>query len=252
MKIIRPDDVEPTVNPNAMEHKDGSQVHRRILSYPDGGPSTIDVGYNQSSRELDIAIPYAYNKHEYCYNIRGSVRAVNDGETVEAGTGMFMWRPAGAATYRVSTADNYSSICAFGPARTDGWSHRLPPEEVGKWDGDPAGKPQPQFRSLEDVASSPFAGARASGTIIHRKMFDTPHMEVSHTIMEESASLEIAAHDREDVYWLESGAASVTSGDINLMMNAGEFLHVRPGESIEALAVRGRSVLLRWSAPAAA
>lgn len=250
MKIIRPDDIAPTINPAIPEHVDGRQVHRRILSHPDGGPSTIDVGFNQSSVEMNVTEPYAYDKHEYCYNVRGSVRVVNDDGMAEVGTGAFMWRPARAASYRISTMGNYSSICAFGPARTDGWSHRLPPEEVGKWDGDPADKPQPQFRSVADVAPTPFPGARVSGTVAYRQMFDTAHMEVSHIILEDGSTLAIVAQDREDIYWLETGMATIMAGDVGLTLNAGEFLHVGPGESIDELAVQGKSVLIRWSAPA--
>lgn len=250
MKIIRPQDVEPLVNPSTAAQREGRHTHRRILSYPKGGPSTIDVGYNSSVGELDLSIPYAYSKDEYCYNVRGSVRLVNDGEILEAGRGVFMWRPAGAPTHRISLMDDYGSICVFGPARTDDWSHRLEPEEIGKWDGDPASKPRAQFRAVDDVAPGPFAGADVAGSVIHRQIFDTPHMEVTHSILEEGASLDIDAHDREDVYWLESGAVAIGSGDKALMWNAGEFLQVRPNEQIGAIGAQERSVMLRWSAPA--
>ncbi|MBB6123694.1 hypothetical protein [Sphingobium subterraneum] len=251
MKIIRPEDVEPTINPNAAEHRDGTHVHRRILSHPHGGPATLDLGYNVSRVELDVQIPYAYNRDEFCYNVQGSVRAESDGAVVDARQGLFMWRPAGAATQRIATFGDYISICAFAPARTDAWSHRLPAEEVGKWDGDPDKKPRLTFRAWEDVEpeasgdDSPSVGADV------RHIFDTPRMQVTRVTLSRDTRLPIGKRGREDIYWLESGTVSASAGTETLTWRPGEFLQVRPGDTVDAFEALDDACFLRWSAPAA-
>lgn len=248
MKIIRTEEVEPTINPASTEQRDGSQTHRRILSRLTGGPAALDIGYNRTTVPLDVAIAYAYDRDEFCYNARGSVRVENEAGPATASEGMFMWRPAGAATFHFKTEGEYISICAFGPARIDAWSHRLPAEKIGQWDGDPADKPKVHFRAADDVVPSVFPNAAVTGSITHRLIFDTPRMEVSQTIMVESASLAIAAHNREDVYWLERGRVSLSAGGESLSWSGGEFLQVRPGENIDRLHADADAVFIRWSA----
>jgi mannose-6-phosphate isomerase-like protein (cupin superfamily) len=208
------------------------------------------MGFNQSKGELDVAIAYAYDRHEFCYNVRGSAVAYNDGETVNVRAGTFMWRPAGAVTRRVTTADDYASICAFGPARTDGWSHRLSPERIDELRQLTDGPVRPQFRSVDQVPEVPFADGTVHGPVIHRVIFDTPQMVVSHIIFGSDGALAVEAQKREDIYWLESGKALVDARGSSLFLNEGEFLHIRPGEAIEKLTAQGPSVLIRWSAPA--
>src|SRR3546814_14881820 len=53
MHVIDPNNVEPTINQASAEHRDGRQVHRRILSPIKGGPASIDVGFNRTAEGLD-------------------------------------------------------------------------------------------------------------------------------------------------------------------------------------------------------
>jgi mannose-6-phosphate isomerase-like protein (cupin superfamily) len=251
VQIIVPADVAPTINPNSPEHVSGRQVHRRILDFTRGGPANLDVGYNQSKAGIDVMTPYAYTKDEYCYNAAGRVRAESDGTPRDVVTGMFMWRPAGAATQRITVLEDYISICAFGPARTDGWSHRLPEDQVGRWDGPPDQKPRVQFKAVADVPPSDFRDLEmVAGEGVHRRVFDTPRMEVSHTMLKAGATLTGRPREREDIYWLESGAVTVSVAGASKPLGKREFLRVPAGATLEKLVADMPSTLIRWSAPA--
>src|SRR3546814_8497595 len=56
MHVIDPNNVEPTINQASAEHRDGSQVHRRILSPIKGGPASIGVGFNLTAEGIDYAV----------------------------------------------------------------------------------------------------------------------------------------------------------------------------------------------------
>lgn len=232
------------MNPASAEHRDGRQVHRRILSRLEGGPASIDVGFNRSAAGLDYATPYAYDRDEFCYTAAGSARMQSDGETVDFVAGQFMWRPAGAATQRFTVTSAYNSICAFGPARTDAWSHLLPPSRLDTEDGG-ASRPRLQFRSAGDV--EPLAGTAPGVT--HRVIFDAAAMEVSHIMLARGTRATLSQPGRDQVYFLEAGELVVSGDAGSLPVVGGQFLFVPAGGRLDPLSAEQDCVLVRWSAP---
>lgn len=245
MHVIDPNNVEPTINQASAEHRDGRQVHRRILSPIKGGPASIDVGFNRTAEGIDYAVPYAYNRDEFCYTAGGSARMQCDGRTVDFLAGQFMWRPAGAATQRFTVTSAYNSICAFGPARVDGWSHILPEDYHRKSDLEDE-RPQVQFRSPEEVEPR---GDSESG-VTHRIMFDTPHMEFSHIVLEAGAEAHLSRTGRDEVYFLEAGAFTISASEGSKRVKAGQFLFIPADEQFDLLRAEQNCVVIHWSAPA--
>lgn len=241
MNVIDPNDIEPTINPASAEHRDGRQVHRRILSAMRGGPGSIDIGYNRSVAGLDYAVPYAYNRDEYCYTAAGSARMQSSGETVDFVAGQFMWRPAGAVTHRFTVTSAYNSICAFGPARIDAWSHLLPKAEIEAHDG----SLRPQFRNVSDA--KPLEGTDQGVT--HRVIFDTPFMEVSHIMLSQGAQAHLSQPARDQVYFLENGSLLVSNKADSRRVREHQFLIVGAEQRFDMLAAEQDCIIVRWSAP---
>lgn len=242
MQVIDPDDIEPTVNLSSAEHRDGRQVHRRILSRLRGGPASIDIGFNRSATGLDYAVPYAYNRDEYCYTVAGCARMQSDGEAVDFAAGMFMWRPVGAATQRFTVTSPYNSICAFSPARTEAWGHLLPPAQIRDSAGMP-NRPRPQFRNPADVAQL----ATTEPGVTHRVMFDTPGMEFSHIALTSGVRARLSETHRDQVYYLEAGALFVSGETGSADVGEGQFLFVPSDENFDVLEAKSDSTLIRWS-----
>jgi len=238
MRVIDPKQVEPTVNLNSREHRDGRQVHRRILSRLRGGPASIDVGFNRSAAGLDYATPYAYNRDEFCYTAAGSARMESGGETVDFTAGLFMWRPAGAATQRFTVTSAYNSICAFAPARTDPWGHLLPQSEAGPT------RPRPRFRDPAEI--KPIGGTGAGLT--HRLVFETPRMQFSHIAIESGRRAPLSERGRDQVYFVESGTCLVSQGAETLRVEQGQFLVLNAAEDFDDLLAESGCILIRWSA----
>lgn len=240
--VIDPYEIEPTINPALAEHRDGRQVHRRILSRMRGGPASIDVSFNLSALGLDYAVPYAYDRDEICYTAAGSARMQSDGETVDFAAGLFMWRPAGAVTQRFTVTKAYNSICAFSPARPDAWSHVLPPSRIG---AQGASRPRLHFRAAADV--QPLPGT--AGGLTHRVIFDAPAMVVSHITLTRGTRAELSQPGRDQVYFLESGALVVPTVTGPQRVAKGQFLFVPAGQRLETLPAEQDCVLIGWSAP---
>lgn len=244
MRVIDPADVEPTVNPASEEHREGRQVHRRILSLMTGGPASIDLGYNRTAEGIDFAVPYAYDRDEFCYTAAGSTRMQNDGETWDFVAGQFMWRPVGAATQRFTVTSAYNSICAFGPARVDGWSHILP-ESYHKADDGAAARPRVQFLNALDVAPRANSGAG----VTYRQIFDTPVMEVAHISLDRGARADLSEAGRDQVYFLERGSFAAVTDQQDIAVRQGQFFIVAAADHFGALVAEQDCVLIRWSAP---
>lgn len=238
MRVIDPNDVEPTVNPNSAEHRDGRQVHRRILSRLRDGPASIDIGYNRSAAGLDYAVPYAYNRDEFCYTAAGSARMESGGEVIDFAAGLFMWRPAGAATHRFTVTHAYNSICAFTPARVDAWGHLLPASHAALLD-----RPRPRFLNPDDVEPR----ADTDPGVQHRIIFDTPTLQFSHIVVDRGVNARLSHDDDDQVFLLDRGAAVVSQGAKTVRVEEGQFLFVPAGESFDGLQAEKDCVLICWS-----
>ncbi len=242
MTVIDPLKVEPTINQASAEHRDGRQVHRRILSRSAGGPASIDVGYNRSKAGLDYAQPYAYDRDEFCYTAAGVARMESDGNIVDFAAGMFMWRPAGAVTQRFSVVADYNSICAFGPARVDTWSHMLPQARFAA-----AGeRPCVQFRSFAEVEPER-SGAFGDG-VEHRRIFTTPMMQVTHTVIPRGAVAYVSSSGRDEIYFLEQGSLSATVDGCSHRLPSGQFLIISAFQRCKGFAAETDCTLICWSA----
>jgi uncharacterized cupin superfamily protein len=254
MKIISPQNVAPTVNPNSPAHVDGRQVHRRILSATKGGPRNIDVGYNTFKAGVTSDRPYAYTKDEFCYIAAGELKVESSGVTRISLPGTFMWRPARVATHHVLVQKDSVSICAFGPAREDDWSHRLPLSEIGTWDADESKRRLPRYFHYTSIAPSPLPEAPDDARIVHRRVISqekdgSVHMELSHTTFDAGVTVRPHTNQRDDVCWLESGLMKFITGSGEMTLEAGEFLHRPAGTAVQRIEVAEKSVLIRYSAP---
>jgi quercetin dioxygenase-like cupin family protein len=253
MKIISLQDVAPTINPNSPAHVAGTQVHRRVLSATKDGPKSIDVGYNTFKAGVTSDRPYAYTKDEFCYIPAGELKAESSGVTQIVLPGTFMWRPARVATHQVLVQKDSVSICAFGPAREDDWSHRLPLSEIG-WDGDESKRRLPRYLHYTSIAPSPLPEAPDDARIVHRRVISedkdgSVHMELSHTTFDAGVTLGPSTNRRDDVCWLESGEMRFTAGGEEMILEAGEFIYRPAGTAVERIEVVEKSVLIRYSAP---
>ncbi|QKR99893.1 cupin domain-containing protein [Sphingomonas sp. CL5.1] len=243
MYVVDPRDIDPTVNRSSADHRAGRQVHRRILTAMRGGPASLDLGYNHSAAGMDHARPYAYDRDEFCYTVAGNARMVNGGEAVDFGGGMFMWRPAGAVTERFTVTSAYNSICGFGPARVDAWSHLLTPEQIAAQQALPV-CPIPQFRNVDEV--QPLAGTDDGVTL--RVMFDTPAMTMSHIVLDAGARACFQQAARDRVYFVESGSLRATSAAETCAVTAHQFLVVTDRSHSDVLDARERCTIICWSA----
>lgn len=245
MRMIDPLDVEPTVNPAYAVHREGRQVHRRILSRDREGPDTIDVGYNRST-SMNHQVPYAYDRDEFCYTAEGSALMTSFGEVVEFKAGMFMWRPAGAATHSFVVESAYNSICAFNPARADRWSHMHSQEKIAEIDGDPQGRPALTFVKTEDCPPLDIPGLDRG--IVHRKIFSTATMDVTHTTMPADSMASLGRAGRDEVYFVASGALVASDIERDVHLGSHKFLFSPAQETCGPLRAKTESVVVCWSA----
>jgi mannose-6-phosphate isomerase-like protein (cupin superfamily) len=247
VEIIDPYKVEPTINPESQEHLEGTQLHRRVLSPMRGGPRSIDIGYNTFKAGLDVARPYAYSKDEFCYLAKGEFIATSRGDTVTMGAGGFMWRPPRAATERVRITKDSVSICAFGPAREDGWSHRLTSEEIDRLSTEELVNPRPIFYSNTLLISPPWTNI--TGTIEFRRAISSPRMDVSRAAVSKDSSFRAFLDQRDEVWWLDSGKLTVVVDGVSHVVLAGQFITWRSDENA-IVSSDEDSVLVIFSAPA--
>lgn len=255
MDIISPMDVAPKVNRDLPAHVDGRRVHRRVVSATDGGPRSIDVGYNMFAKGLEGTTPYAYTKDEFCYTVSGELHGVSGSVRSVSRAGTFTWRPAGAATHSSSMKADTVTICAFGPAREDDWSHRLPPDQVGRWDGQESDRPMPLRIHFSDVAPTPYPAAPQASKVLYREIFSnakngSTFMDVSHTTFGERLALGSSTADRDEVSWLEAGQIEFEVGGMTRSQKAGEFCLRRAGETVTSAVVAAGTIQILFSAPA--
>src|SRR5690606_32497764 len=132
-----------------------------------------DIDYNEYAGDLGGRLSYAYTKDEFCYQTSGRIVTESRGVVDDVQPGTFMWRPAGAATDAIEFVEDSVTSCAFGPAREDDWSHRLPPEQVEEWDGDEAKRHIPTYRHFSDVEQTPHPAAPDEERIRFRQVFSS-------------------------------------------------------------------------------
>jgi mannose-6-phosphate isomerase-like protein (cupin superfamily)/uncharacterized cupin superfamily protein len=252
LKIIRPGDVPPTVNPAIPATSDGRRVHRRVLSPMTGGPKSIDIGYNSFKASPGGHNPYAYTKDEFCYTVSGEMHNTSSGVQAISQPGMFMWRPAGTATHIASIKSDTVTICAFGPARVDNFSHALP--SVGEWDGNEATRRAPRRRHYSEVEPVTLGAGPRDSRVIHRPIWSlvrdgSKFMEVSHTMVTGEVTWHQVTDERDVVWFLEKGEILLSCGGQKSALHANEFLYRAPGDVVDTMTAAPGSVVIAWSAP---
>jgi mannose-6-phosphate isomerase-like protein (cupin superfamily) len=248
MKILDPRDVQPTINPASPEHVSGRQVHRRILSVLAGGPASIDVGYNTFKSGIEIAEPYAYNRDEFCYMVAGEMELLNEGVPVVAAGGSFVYRPAQAATHRVRVPKDAISICAFSPARIDGWSHRLPADAVGHWDGDEADRPIVQVVPIDERPQGEHPWSQSAGRIDFREIVATPDFRLAWAGLDPNAQFTRPAVDRDEVWFVVTGSLAIGNSTHPEAAATGRFVIWNPDDCATRIEASSDCTLAIYSA----
>lgn len=251
MKIIRPDDVAPTINPAIPASMAGKRSHRRVLSPMTGGPKSLDVGYNNFPAGMGGANAYAYAKDEFCYTVSGEMHNTSSGIKAISQPGMFMWRPAGTATHSASIVADTVTICAFGPARTADFGHALP--SVGPWDGDEATRRIPRRRHYSEVEPVSLGAGPRDSCVLHRPIWSlardgSKFMEVSHTMVTGEVTWNQVTDPRDVVWFLEKGEIRLTHGGRDETLRANEFLYRAPGDVVDVVTAAAGSVVISWAA----
>lgn len=248
MRVFRPSEVVPVVlnsNPD--------MVHRRVVSLANGGPESIDIGYNKYKSGNVYNGPYAYNKDEIGYFFEGALEGKNLGADFMCEPGSFVLRPAGAVTDFFRITEDITNICAFAPARPDAGSHRLGPEEFPQWDGRPETRFVPIAFHYSKVAPTPFPGIEDQSGITFREIFSkTRHgsnfMDVSHIAVEPGVTLRPLSSKGDELWWVESGELSAVSGSEVQTVKANECLWLSPADADAKIVVRNQSVIITFCA----
>jgi quercetin dioxygenase-like cupin family protein len=253
MRIIRPADVAPIDNVGYPPETVGKIFHRRILNPANGGPASIDIGYNIYAGGLGGRRAYAYTKDEFCYTAAGAIRTESSGRVDTAAAGTFMWRPAGSATHAIAFMEDAISICAFAPARADDWSHRLDPETVGEWNGDGTGAVHPIFRHYSEIAPSAHPHAPSVSGVEYRRIFcrtrdGTAHMDMAHSQFDAGISFANVTDGYDEIWWIERGEIEVTANAGTQRLTAHDFLFRGAGERLDAVKVVSDAIVISWSA----
>lgn len=256
MKILTPEGIAPTIRPNSPGHAAGRLVHRRVLSALEGGPKSLDVDYNNYKAGEGGNKPYAYDKDEFCYTAQGVMESVNRGVAAVSRPGTFMWRRAGAVTDELAVKSDAVTICAFGPARLDEWSHRLSPEQIGPWDGRPETQIIPKRKHYSEVAPTPYPPAPDVPGIVYRSIFSeaqdgSRYMDVSHLTLAAGTTFGPVGGTRDEIWWLESGELTIVSETGDQVLKAGDFLFRPSGDVIRGVTVVSDATAISYAAPAA-
>jgi hypothetical protein len=254
VRVISPDSIEPTINPNRPPELKDKQSHRRILSPMSGGPRSLDCGYNRFRAGLGGAASYAYLKDEFCFTSEGLMESVSHGATAVSSPGMFMWRPAGAVTDSLQVREDTLTICAFAPGRVDAWSHVVPPDQLAPWDGQGPRPPIPIRKHFSQVDPTPCPWAPANRDIAHRVIFDrerdgSTHLDVSHTMIWSSVTVTDVSSEKDQLWWLERGAVAIRVAGRWEHAQRHDFVFRAAGEAVGEMKIAAGSVIIGYAAP---
>lgn len=259
VRTIDPATIEPLTRPDTDFREGGPAVHRRIVSQPRDGSVNLDIGYNVYQRGVGSAEPYAYDKDEYCYVSKGELQIESDGVTVLARAGDVMWRPAGAPTERTMVTEPIVGICAFGPARIDQNSHRIPSDRIGKWDGDLAAKPKVRWYDVAKIAPTVRPGEAdfESGRIMERRVLTRQRdgvkgADVTHVTLKAGVRYVPGDVSAEQICWLEAGEIDILASGRTSRLAATHFLYRPAAAPLESLLARKDSTLICFIGPARA
>jgi mannose-6-phosphate isomerase-like protein (cupin superfamily) len=255
--VVDPKDVAPMAAPDGKVDPDSPSVHRRVISRPKDGSSHLDVGLNTFKAGVGTQKPYAYDKDELCYIVKGVIEAESDGVTVLFKAGNFMWRPAGAATQRTNVTEDTIDICAFGPARIDNWSHKLADSEVGKWHGDETKKPHVHAYDYRYIRPEPMHGAPGSNDVgaAHRQIVSAVkdgavNIDASYDTYEAGFEFAPTAYENDEICWLESGEIEMSVGSKKISVRANEFVYRPATVAVGAAKVVKDAVSICFFGPA--
>ncbi len=251
LRVIDPMDVEPMKNPSQPRHVSGKARHRRVVSKIEDPDVQIDIGFNMFDAGPGASEPYAYYSDEMCYLPTEGLEVISNGQSVMVKRGHAMWRPAGASSEGTCHHADNISICAFGPARMDPWSHRIPPEDIGNW---PAGEaPKVMFRDVDSLDSEPLKGGDEGVTVkyIYSAARDGARkIEMSALRFPAGTSAVLDAPVRDEIYYVDIGEINFISGGETFTAAKGQFVYRARGVPIERAVAGIDATLIRWQGPA--
>jgi hypothetical protein len=253
IEIIDPLTIDPLVGP-APWNAGGPAVHRRVVTHDKDGAVHLDIGYNLYKKGVKLGIPYAYKTDEVCYAPSGRIRMQNEGELFEPALHFLMWRPAGAVTRFAEMLEDTVTICAMAPARVDASSHKLAPEEVGKWSENPAIKPVLHYFN---VSSGPIVTGRdksASGGVVEREVLSkrkdgSAKESVIYTTLKAGSHLSLPGKG-EQICWVERGKLAITSDGQQTDVRGNSFIYKPEGAKLDELRALEDAAIICFSGPA--
>lgn len=238
VQVIDPSTIAPTIGA-APWNANGPAVSRRAVTHAGQGAHHLDIGYNTYKKGTKLSTPYAYKTDEFCFVPSGRISMQDEPTTYEAGPGRLMWRPAGALTRAVEFLEDTVTICSMSPARPDANSHRIPPQEVGRWSGDPATKPHPRWFPMTTAPLITSPDRKANAGVIEREVLSkrrdgSTMVSVTYTTFERGAQL-ASRGPGEEICWVESGSLSLSSNGRRQTARTGNFIFRPEGVPINQI-----------------
>ena len=254
LQVIHPMSVSPLVGA-APWNANGPAATRRVVTHASQGTVHLDMAYNTYKKGTKLSIPYAYKTDEFCFLPSGRIRMQDEAEAYEAGPGRLMWRPSGGVTRSVEFLEDTVTICSMAPARLDANSHRIPPQDVGKWSGDPTAKPSPHWFPIATAPVIPATDRSASsGVVEHEVLSERKDRSVKESVT--YTSFERGAHlasdsKGEQICWVGSGMLRLTSGGETKVAASQTFFYRPEGLKIDRIQAITRATMTCFNGPAA-
>lgn len=253
VRVIDPMTVDQMYGPPPFD-RDGLAVIRRVVSRQKDGATNLDIGYNVYQKGMKIEARYAYRMDEFCLVPIGRVALESDDGTTIQTAGDLMWRPAGASSNSLTTLEDSVTICCFTPARIDSTSHRLTPEEIGKWPT--GGKTPPSLRFLK-TETAPLVGEdyRSAGQgFVEREVVskgrDGSDVSVIYTTFDDGGFMTTRSGPGEEIFWVSSGTLEIQSGGTTQTAKPRDFIYRPDGAQIDRIRATSPAVVFCFSGPA--
>jgi hypothetical protein len=253
VKVVDPFTIEPLIGA-APWNAGGPATHRMVVSHEKDGSIYLDIGYNNYKKGVILATPYAYKTDELCFSPSGKIRLKNEGDPFIMDGAKLMWRPAGAPTRSAEFLEDTVTICAMAPARLNANGHRVAPEDVGKWYGDPALKPMVKWFAIADAPVIPALDKSASPGVVEREVLSRRRdgsAKVSVTYITLKAGSHFTTSSAGDaICYVNFGSLSLTAGGVTLAAKGKAFIYRPDGAQITEVKATSESGLTCFSGPA--
>lgn len=254
VQIIDPATVSPLIGAAPWD-ANGPAVTRRVVTHMNQGAVYLDMAYNTYKKGIRLAVPYAYKTDEFCFVPGGQLRMQDERTAYEPSHDSVMWRPSGGVTRSVEFLEDTVTICAMSPARLDANSHRIPPQDVGKWSGDPAAKPYPHWFPMTTGPVITAMDQSASAGVVEHEVLSkrkdgSAKVSVVYTTFQPGAYL-AAGSAGEQICWVESGTLHLSTNSGTMTAGAHTFIYRPEGAKIDRIQANTPAAMTCFSGPAA-